>query len=98
MPATASPKSEGASPRREAADLALRWSGRVSLTRRILAVNIFALALVAGGFFYLDSFRTRIIDERLVRMGREEALMGNAIAPTIARIRLDETLKVLSLR
>ena len=28
---------------------------RVSLTPRILAVNIFALALLAGGFFYLDS-------------------------------------------
>ena len=29
-------------------DLALRWSGRISLTRRILAVNIFALAAARG--------------------------------------------------
>ena len=45
-------------------DLALRWSGRVSLTPRILAVNIFALALLAGGFFYLDTYRSRILDSR----------------------------------
>ncbi|RZM20954.1 MAG: sensor histidine kinase, partial [Sphingomonas sp.] len=40
-------------------DLTLRWSGQISLTRRILAVNIFALLLLAGGFFYLDSYRSR---------------------------------------
>ena len=48
-----------------------RWSGRVSLTPRILAVNVFALALLAGGFFYLDSYRTRIVDDRLVQSARE---------------------------
>lgn len=60
---------------------------RISLTRRILAVNIFALALFAGGFFYLDSFRTRIIDERLDRMRREDILMASALeaAPDAAR-------------
>ncbi len=46
------------SPRSEAPDLALRWSGQISLTQRILAINIFALLLLAGGFFYLDSYRT----------------------------------------
>ncbi|MET0240350.1 MAG: ATP-binding protein [Sphingobium sp.] len=56
-----------------------RWPGRVSLTRRILAVNIFALALLAGGFFYLDSYRTRIIDERVNRITREMALMNAAL-------------------
>ena len=30
-------------------ELALKWSNRISLTPRILAVNIFALALLAGG-------------------------------------------------
>ncbi|MFH7202651.1 sensor N-terminal transmembrane domain-containing protein, partial [Klebsiella pneumoniae] len=43
-------------------DLTLRWSGQISLTRRILAVNIFALLLLAGGFFYLDSYRSRVVD------------------------------------
>lgn len=55
------------------------WPPRISLTRRILAVNIFALALLAGGFFYLDSYRTRIIDERLNRISREITLMGAAL-------------------
>ena len=42
--------------------LRLRWSGRVPLTTRILAVNILALAMLAGGFFYLDSYRARLLD------------------------------------
>ena len=53
-------------------DLRLRWSGRWTLTRRILAFNILALALLAGGFFYLDSYRARLIDER-TRDVREQA-------------------------
>ncbi len=52
------------SPRSEAPDLALRWSGQISLTQRILALNIFALLLLAGGFFYLDSYRARLLDNR----------------------------------
>jgi two-component system sensor histidine kinase ChvG len=48
-------------------DLALKWSNRVSLTPRILAVNIFALALLGGGFFYLDSYRSRIVDSRVAQ-------------------------------
>ena len=44
-----SPKSDADSGG-DGGDLSLRWSGRVSLTPRILAVNIFALALLAGGF------------------------------------------------
>ena len=45
----------------------LPWEGGVSLAWRILAVNIIALALLAGGFFYIDSYRLRIIDERLAQ-------------------------------
>ena len=55
----------------EPGDLALRWSGRVSLTPRILAVNIFALALLAGSLFYLDGYRSRLIGERIERAERE---------------------------
>ncbi|PZU13065.1 MAG: sensor histidine kinase [Sphingobium sp.] len=56
--------------------LAVRWSGRLSLTPRILAVNVFALALLAGGFFYLDSYRTRIVDARLEQSMRELKLLA----------------------
>ena len=49
------------------------WRTRgVSLTTRILAVNVIALALLAGGFFYLDSYRTQLIHERF-RLARAEA-------------------------
>jgi two-component system sensor histidine kinase ChvG len=48
------------------------WRTRgVSLTTRILAVNVIALALLAGGFFYLDSYRTQLINERF-RLARAE--------------------------
>jgi two-component system, OmpR family, sensor histidine kinase ChvG len=48
------------------------WRTRgISLTTRILAVNVIALALLAGGFFYLDSYRTQLINERF-RLARAE--------------------------
>jgi two-component system sensor histidine kinase ChvG len=72
-PATASPRSDPLDP-------ALRWSDQVSLTPRILAVNVFALLLLGGGFFYLDSFRTRILDSRVMQMQREAGLMAEALA------------------
>lgn len=68
------------SPKNDDHDLTLRWSGRVSLTRRILAVNIFALALLAGGFFYLDSYRSRIVDSRVGQAQREARLIAEALA------------------
>ncbi|MFM9851814.1 MAG: ATP-binding protein [Sphingomonadaceae bacterium] len=67
-------------PPREPADLALRWSGRVSLTPRILAVNIVALALLAGSLFYLDGYRSRLIEERIERATRETQLVAAAVA------------------
>lgn len=61
-------------------DLALKWSNRVSLTPRILAVNIFALALLGGGFSYLDSYRSRIVDSRVEQASREVRLIAQALA------------------
>lgn len=73
---------EAGRPSREDRDLALRWSARLSLTPRILAVNIFALAMLAGGFFYLDSFRARIVDSRVAQASREAGLIAQAVAMT----------------
>ena len=39
-------------------------TGRFALTARILIVNILPLALLGGGLFYLDSYRTQLINER----------------------------------
>ena len=76
-------------------DLALRWSGRVSLTRRILAVNILALLMLAGGFFYLDSYRSRILDSRTAQAAREARLIARAIAG-VERAKRDPLLMILA--
>jgi two-component system, OmpR family, sensor histidine kinase ChvG len=68
------------SPKPERFEPPIRWSGRVSLTTRILAVNIFALALLAGGFFYLQTYRARLIDFRIDRAVRELGLIHDALA------------------
>jgi two-component system sensor histidine kinase ChvG len=80
-PDIASPTNRPATTREER-DLSLRWSGRVSLTPRILAVNIFALVMLAGGFFYLDSYRARIVDSRVEQASREARLIAQAVAMT----------------
>lgn len=63
---------------RPATRLGLSW--RVSLTARILAVNIIALALLAGSLFYIDSYRRELLDERY-RLARAEAeITAHALA------------------
>jgi len=57
----------------------LRWTGRLPLAKRILAVNIFALAMLAGGFFYLDSFRQRLLEQRQQMVANELVLVSAAI-------------------
>ncbi len=68
-------------------DLAMRWTTRLSLTARILAINIFVLALLAGGIFYLEGFRSRLVETRLGQIARETGLMGVGIgeAPAAER-------------
>ncbi|HEY1125089.1 MAG TPA: ATP-binding protein [Sphingobium sp.] len=82
-PDTDLPKNEPGGTERE-------WTPRISVTRRILAVNIFALVFLAAGFFYLDSYRARLIDGRLISTGREAALIAAAIesAPDGQRVAL----------
>ncbi len=77
-------------------DLTLRWSGQISLTRRILAVNIFALLLLAGGFFYLDSYRSRVVDNRVAQSGREARLIGEALAAVDPALRDPLVLRLAS--
>jgi two-component system sensor histidine kinase ChvG len=63
-------------PRSDQGEPRLAWSGRWSVTSRILAVNIFALAMLAGGFFYLDSYRSRLVDERVEQFGLTNRLIA----------------------
>ena len=56
----------------EEAGLQLSWSGRWTLSHRILALNLITLLLVALSTLYLDVFRNRLSKER-VRQTRIEA-------------------------
>ena len=58
-------------------DLVLSWSGRWTLTYRILAVNILTLVLLALSIIYLDVFRNRLSKER-VRQTKSEAVVTAA--------------------
>jgi two-component system sensor histidine kinase ChvG len=70
-------------------ELTLRWSGRIPLTARILAVNILALAMLAGGFFYLDSYRARLLDQRVRQVAEQTQLIAAAVAATPPEARPD---------
>lgn len=61
-------------PRNDDREPGLTWSSRLSLRQRILAVNIFAVAILAGSIFYLDSFRSRLTQAR-VDQAQSEAVM-----------------------
>ncbi len=58
----------------------LTLAGRFSLTARILIVNILPLVLLGGGLFYLDSYRTQLIDERFKLARIEAQITAEALA------------------
>ncbi|WP_299191654.1 stimulus-sensing domain-containing protein [uncultured Erythrobacter sp.] len=55
-------------------------TGRFSLTARILIVNILPLALLSGGLFYLDTYRTQLIQERFKLARIEAQITAEALA------------------
>ncbi len=58
----------------------LSTTGRFALTARILIVNILPLALLGGGLFYLDSYRTQLINERFKLARIEAQITAEALA------------------
>ena len=68
-----------ASERNDESDLALSWSGRWTLTHRILAVNILTLGIVALSIFYLDAYRNQLQEERQARILEQARLTALAI-------------------
>ncbi|WP_395394610.1 stimulus-sensing domain-containing protein [Novosphingobium sp. BL-8A] len=62
--------------------IGLPW--RVSLTARILAVNVIALALLAGSLFYLDSYRRELLDERYRLAASQAEIVAHALYATRA--------------
>ncbi|QFT77133.1 HAMP domain-containing sensor histidine kinase [Erythrobacter sp. THAF29] len=58
----------------------LSTTGRFSLTARILLVNMLPLLLLGGGLFYLDSYRTQLINERFKLARIEAQITAEALA------------------
>ena len=60
------------------------WTARWTLTWRILAVNIFAVLILALGVVYLDAFRNKLSKERVQRTVREaeiSAIIARSVPP-----------------
>ncbi|MDQ3140600.1 MAG: sensor histidine kinase [Pseudomonadota bacterium] len=74
-------------PRTEVRARAQRWSARFTLTNRILAVNIFALAILAGSIFYLDSFRARLTADRINQAATQASIIATAVSAAEPRAR-----------
>ena len=66
-------------------DLRLSWSKRLSLRQRILAVNIFAILILAGSLFYLDSFRGRLTQARIDQAQTEAVMISHMLSALPAR-------------
>lgn len=56
------------------------WSNRLSITPRILAVNLLPLALLGGGVFYLDGYRKQLLAERYKMARIEVQITAEALA------------------
>ncbi|WP_017665108.1 sensor histidine kinase [Porphyrobacter sp. AAP82] len=71
-----------ADPKRSGAGAGEQMSatGRFALTGRILAVNILPLLVLGGGLFYLDSYRTQLINERFKLARIEAQITAEALA------------------
>ncbi len=67
-------------PRNEDKEARPGWSSRLSLRQRILAVNIFAVAILAGGLFFLDSLRTHLTEARVERARSDATMVAHALA------------------
>jgi two-component system sensor histidine kinase ChvG len=63
------------------------WTKRLTIRQRILAVNIFAVAILFGAIFYLDSFRTRLTQARIEQAKSEAVMIAHMMAavPPAAR-------------
>jgi two-component system sensor histidine kinase ChvG len=84
--------SDTVSERNDEADLALAWSGRWTLTYRILAVNVLTLAVFALSVLYLDAYREQLRAERIHRLV-SQALMMERTLPMLDASERDDLLR-----
>lgn len=71
-------------------DFAVGWTRRIAIRHRILFVNIFAVLILGGSIFYLDSFRSRLTQARIDQARTEAAMIARAAGavPAERRARL----------
>ena len=67
------------SARNDESDLALTWSGRWTLSYRILAVNVLTIVLIGLAILYLDAYRNRLEKERMRQIAAEAGLAATAM-------------------
>lgn len=60
------------------------WGAFSPLTRRILAVNVIALAILGGGILYLDQFRNNLIDTHIQDLRDHAEIIAAAIGESAA--------------
>ena len=68
-------------------DLVLTWSGRWTLSHRILAVNVLTLVLVLFAIVYLDSYRNRLEKERVHKVEAEATMAATALPDVVPELR-----------
>src|SRR5690606_7281045 len=56
-----------------------------SLTRRILLLNLGALALLLGGILYLDQVRTGLLESRLASLSANAEMVAGSLAEAATR-------------
>ncbi|HRQ81252.1 MAG TPA: sensor N-terminal transmembrane domain-containing protein, partial [Azospirillaceae bacterium] len=57
-----------------------RWSAPSKLTLRILAINMFALATLAGGFLYMGRYQDRLAAAELDALTQQARIFASALA------------------
>jgi two-component system sensor histidine kinase ChvG len=53
-----------------------------SITRRIIVLNLFAVAILVSGIFYLNQYRVKFIETRVESLTTQAAIIASAIAQT----------------
>jgi len=56
-----------------------RWRVMIPLSARIFAINLLSLIMLAGGVLYLDTFRTRLLEQRRAELTTQAGLFAAAI-------------------
>ena len=79
------------SARNDERDLVLTWSGRWTLSYRILAVNVLTIVLIALAIVYLDAYRNRLETERLRLVAQEASFAATALVAAPEPLRCSDT-------